>query len=197
MAKRIKTMQIYPIWKDRNKTQLDTESSKFYLIPRGKRTHCHPSTGLVRNTFLCKASSHCYHPRCFMQIFLNPPLEIIAKSCICFWWPKNTYKRHKYTQFSPKHFGQTHVCCFPSNSDIFTSCYITPNSMDTPLLQLTYNIINTPLWKHWILTITSCNNAIRTVLNLFEMQLQRTKTFILRFYKTQSSMDTSLCKPFA
>ena len=316
-------------------------------MPGETRTLTSSSTGLVRNASLCKATSHCSHPRCFMQrIFLNPPFEMIAKSCICFWWPKNTNNRHKYTQFSPKtlcqgrlahghpstglvrnatlckatshcshprcfmqryfwtlplksspkvasvfgdpkiqitdtsihnlapkHFGRgdshtdipqlvscamqlcakrlhivpthvalckeyfwtlplksspkvasvfgdpkiqitdtsihnlapkhfdrgdslTHVCCFPSRGNIFTSCYLTHNSMDIPLLQLTYNIMNTPLWKHRISIFTSCNNVIRIVLNLFEMQLQRTKTNILRFYKTQSSIDIPLCKPF-
>ena len=82
-----------------------------------------------------------------------------------FWWPKNTNNRHKYKQFSPKTllqvrlacghrstgqlspktFPQTHICHFLSRSDILTSCYLTHNSMDTPLLQLTYNIMNIPL----------------------------------------------------
>ena len=127
---------------------------------------------------------------------LNPPFEIIAKSCTCFCWPKMQIDT-SISQFSPgKHLGRHMFAVFLSRSDIFTSCYLTHNSMDTPLLQLTYNIMNTPLWKHWISIITSCNNAIRTVLNLFEMQLQRTKTFILRFYKTQSSIDTISLQTF-
>ena len=78
----------------------------------------------------------------YAKIFLNPPFEIIAKSCICI-------TDTSIHNLAPKHFGRgdslTHVCCFPSRDNIFTSGYLTHNSMDTPLLQLTYNIMNTPL----------------------------------------------------